>query len=113
MADVATEEVEEPPKPRIESVYLHVQVGNEEAKRFWEKFGFEVKVSFRFLFPFLSLPRIPFHIFHPPSLAPRRAGTDRVFALQDTISNYYRKIEPRDAWLLERKIEPVSAASSS
>ena len=34
----------EPLKPRVESVYLHVQVGNDEAKRFWEKWGFEVKV---------------------------------------------------------------------
>ncbi|GAA5871462.1 hypothetical protein JCM8547_001350 [Rhodosporidiobolus lusitaniae] len=65
------------PKPRIDSVYLHVQVGNEEGRRFWERWGFEVK---------------------------------------DTIPNYYRKIEPRDAWLLERRIEPVvgpAAAASS
>ncbi|BGP40524.1 N-acetyltransferase 5 [Rhodotorula kratochvilovae] len=60
------EEVELP-KPRVESVYLHVQVGNDEGRRFWEKWGFEVK---------------------------------------ETVPDYYRKIEPRDAWLLERRIEP-------
>ena len=30
--------------PRIESVWVHVQVGNDEAKRFWESLGFEVTV---------------------------------------------------------------------
>jgi len=30
---------------RIEKVSLHVQVGNEDAKKFWEKFGFTVVVS--------------------------------------------------------------------
>lgn len=30
---------------RIEKVSLHVQVGNEDAKKFWEKFGFSVVVS--------------------------------------------------------------------
>lgn len=42
--DYKEEEKKEPLKPRVESVYLHVQVGNDEAKRFWEKWGFEVKV---------------------------------------------------------------------
>jgi N-alpha-acetyltransferase 50 len=43
------EEKEEVVKPRarIESLYLHVQVSNDEAKRFWEKHGFEVTVSRR------------------------------------------------------------------
>ncbi|GAA5984090.1 hypothetical protein JCM10908_006046 [Rhodotorula pacifica] len=63
------EEEKEPLKPRIESVYLHVQVGNDEGKKFWEKWGFEVK---------------------------------------DTVKDYYRKISPRDAWLLERKVAPSS-----
>ncbi|GAA5887843.1 hypothetical protein JCM5296_001785 [Sporobolomyces johnsonii] len=61
------------PKPRIESVYLHVQVGNEQARRFWERFGFEVK---------------------------------------ETVPNYYRKIEPRDAWLMERKVTPPPPSSA-
>ncbi|BGP16648.1 hypothetical protein JCM10213_000436 [Rhodosporidiobolus nylandii] len=61
------EEEEEEPKKRIESVYLHVQVGNDEGRRFWERWGFEVK---------------------------------------DTVKDYYRKLTPRDAWLLERKIAP-------
>lgn len=34
----------EPPRPRVSSVYLHVHVANDEARRFWEKWGFEVKV---------------------------------------------------------------------
>ena len=29
----------------IESLYLHVQVGNDEARAFWEKHGFVVTVS--------------------------------------------------------------------
>ncbi|KAK4047152.1 N-acetyltransferase 5 [Microbotryomycetes sp. JL201] len=52
--------------PKIESIYLHVQVSNDEARQFWEKHGFTVR---------------------------------------DTIKNYYRKIEPRDAWVLEREIK--------
>jgi hypothetical protein len=28
---------------------------------------------------------------------------------QGTVPNYYRKIEPRDAWVLERKIVAPSA----
>ncbi|GAA6003691.1 GNAT family N-acetyltransferase [Rhodotorula paludigena] len=66
--DDKADEKAEPAKPRIESVYLHVQVGNDDARQFWERWGFEVK---------------------------------------ETVSDYYRKIEPRDAWLLERKIEPT------
>ncbi|ORY84135.1 hypothetical protein BCR35DRAFT_303206 [Leucosporidium creatinivorum] len=43
------EEKEEVSKPRarVESLYLHVQVSNDEAKRFWEKHGFEVTVGHR------------------------------------------------------------------
>ncbi|BGP02427.1 N-acetyltransferase domain-containing protein [Rhodotorula toruloides] len=63
-------EEKEPPKPRVSSVYLHVHVANEEGRKFWEKWGFEVK---------------------------------------ETVKDYYRKIEPRDAWLLERKIAPSSS----
>jgi hypothetical protein len=32
-------------KRRIEKITLHVQVGNEDGKKFWEKFGFSVVVS--------------------------------------------------------------------
>ncbi|GAA5973838.1 hypothetical protein JCM21900_002090 [Sporobolomyces salmonicolor] len=63
---------EEKPKPRIESIYLHVQVGNDQARRFWERFGFEVK---------------------------------------ETVLDYYRKIEPRDAWFMERKVTPPPPSS--
>ncbi|TKA58080.1 hypothetical protein B0A53_00482 [Rhodotorula sp. CCFEE 5036] len=70
--DEEEKERKEPPKPRVESVYLHVQVGNDEAKRFWEKWGFEVK---------------------------------------ETVTDYYRKISPRDAWLLERKVAPAATSS--
>ncbi|GAA5893871.1 GNAT family N-acetyltransferase [Sporobolomyces salmoneus] len=61
-------------KRRIEKITLHVQVGNEEGKKFWEKFGFKVV---------------------------------------DTVPNYYRKIEPRDAWLMERPVLPPSSSTSS
>ncbi|BGP55843.1 hypothetical protein JCM8202_002652 [Rhodotorula sphaerocarpa] len=68
------EEEREPLKPRVESVYLHVQVENDEAKQFWEKWGFEVK---------------------------------------ETVPDYYRKISPRDAWLLERKVAPAATPAPS
>ncbi|GAA5820644.1 hypothetical protein JCM11251_003091 [Rhodosporidiobolus azoricus] len=64
------EEEPEPRRPVVESLYLHVHVGNEQGRRFWEKWGFEVK---------------------------------------DTVKDYYRKLEPRDAWLLERKVGPLAA----
>ena len=32
------------PKPVIASLYLHVQVSNDDARRFWEKNGFKVVV---------------------------------------------------------------------
>ncbi|GAA5933588.1 hypothetical protein JCM1841_004494 [Sporobolomyces salmonicolor] len=64
---------EEKPKPRIDSIYLHVQVGNDQARRFWERFGFEVK---------------------------------------ETVPDYYRKIEPRDAWFMERKVTPPPPSSA-
>ncbi|KAM0752402.1 acyl-CoA N-acyltransferase [Meredithblackwellia eburnea MCA 4105] len=63
----------EKPKPVIESVYLHVQVSNDEAKKFWERNGFTVAA---------------------------------------TVPNYYRKIEPRDAWLLEKKITKPEEAEA-
>ncbi|GAA5870831.1 hypothetical protein JCM3774_001688 [Rhodotorula dairenensis] len=72
--DVTDEKDKEPLKPRVESVYLHVQVGNDEAKRFWEKWGFEVK---------------------------------------ETVTDYYRKISPRDAWLLERKVAPATTTNTA
>ncbi|GAA5921655.1 hypothetical protein JCM3775_001748 [Rhodotorula graminis] len=68
------DEEEEKPRPKVDSVYLHVQVGNDDARRFWEKWGFQVK---------------------------------------DTVADYYRKIEPRDAWLLERTVEPQLSEGAS
>lgn len=50
-------------KPKIDKIYLHVQVSNEGAKRFYERHGFQ---------------QIEIH------------------------KNYYKKIEPRDAWVLEK-----------
>ncbi|KAI0785620.1 acyl-CoA N-acyltransferase [Abortiporus biennis] len=52
-------------KPKITSIYLHVQVSNTDAKKFYEKHGFkEVSVQ----------------------------------------ENYYKKLIPHDAWILERAI---------
>jgi N-alpha-acetyltransferase 50 len=53
--------------PKIEKVYLHVQVSNEGAKRFYEKHGF-VEVSVH--------------------------------------KDYYKKITPADAWVLEKRVAP-------
>ncbi|GAA5989015.1 hypothetical protein JCM5350_001750 [Sporobolomyces pararoseus] len=58
---------------RIEKITLHVQVGNEDGKKFWEKFGFSVV---------------------------------------ETVPNYYRKIEPSSAWMMERPVLAPSSASS-
>ena len=54
-------------KPTITAIYLHVQVSNEEAKRFYERHGFKEVGLFE---------------------------------------NYYKKITPHDAWILQRDIEP-------
>jgi N-alpha-acetyltransferase 50 len=52
-------------KPKIDKVYLHVQVSNDDAKRFYQRHGFiEVGVH----------------------------------------KDYYKKIEPHDAWILERTL---------
>ncbi|PAV18844.1 N-acetyltransferase NAT13 [Pyrrhoderma noxium] len=57
-------------KPKISNVYLHVQVSNADAKRFYER-----------------------HDFKEIGIA----------------QEYYKKIEPRDAWILEHKVtEPES-----
>ena len=65
-ADAAT-------KPRIKSIYLHVQVSNEHARGFYEHHGFRVA---------------------------------------DLHQNYYKKIEPRDAWVLERAVGTATAANA-
>ncbi|KAH8107912.1 acyl-CoA N-acyltransferase [Cristinia sonorae] len=53
-------------KPKIDSIYLHVQISNASAKRFYERHGFK---------------EIAVH------------------------ENYYKKLVPHDAWILERRIE--------
>jgi ribosomal protein S18 acetylase RimI-like enzyme len=50
-------------KPKIDKIYLHVQVSNQGAKRFYERHGFQ---------------QVEIH------------------------KNYYKRIEPRDAWMLEK-----------
>ncbi|SPO22644.1 related to N-alpha-acetyltransferase 50 [Ustilago trichophora] len=47
---------------KVESIYLHVQTSNDEARTFYEKFGFKVA---------------------------------------ETIDNYYRRIQPASAWVLQ------------
>jgi len=51
-------------KPNIDKIYLHVQISNEDAKRFYERHGF-MEVSIH--------------------------------------KGYYKKIEPHDAWVLEKE----------
>ncbi|KAI5123674.1 hypothetical protein M0805_001703 [Coniferiporia weirii] len=58
-------------KPKIASIYLHVQVSNADARRFYERHGF--------------------------------VETGRAV-------DYYKKIEPRDAWILEYRVHPDGAA---
>lgn len=59
-------------KPRIASIYLHVQVSNEHARGFYEHHGFKVVRLYE---------------------------------------NYYKKIEPRDAWVLEREVSAPAASA--
>jgi N-alpha-acetyltransferase 50 len=60
-------------KPPISKAYLHVQVSNEDAKRFYEQHGFvAVRVH----------------------------------------NDYYRKLQPRDAWVLEKTIERTTEPTS-
>ncbi|KIJ67944.1 hypothetical protein HYDPIDRAFT_107487 [Hydnomerulius pinastri MD-312] len=54
------------PKSKIKRIFLHVQISNTDAKKFYERHGF------------------------------KEVGVEQ---------NYYKKIEPRDAWILERVIE--------
>ncbi|EGF98575.1 uncharacterized protein MELLADRAFT_40782, partial [Melampsora larici-populina 98AG31] len=57
--------------PKLTSVYVHVQFGNDDAKTFYERHGFVV---------------------------------------EGEVKDYYRKIEPRDAWILVKQItKPVEA----
>lgn len=57
-------------KPKINALYLHVQVSNEAAKKFYERHGFrEVAVH----------------------------------------KDYYKKIVPHDAWVLEKRFDNVEA----
>ncbi|KAL7415236.1 hypothetical protein BDY24DRAFT_369155 [Mrakia frigida] len=64
-AEVKKVEVKERETRKVESVFVHCQVGNEEGKKFYQRGGFE------------------------------EAGV---------ITNYYSKIEPRDALRLEKNI---------
>ncbi|KAH8119251.1 acyl-CoA N-acyltransferase [Phellopilus nigrolimitatus] len=57
-------------KPKISSIYLHVQLSNEDARRFYERHG---------------------------------------FAVTGVAKEYYKKIEPRDAWILEHKLHSPNA----
>ncbi|TRM69445.1 acyl-CoA N-acyltransferase [Schizophyllum amplum] len=53
-------------KPKISKIFLHVQVNNEDARRFYEKHGFT------------------------------ETGLQK---------DYYKKIEPHDAWILTREVD--------
>ena len=55
--------------PKIDRIYLHVQVSNTAGKAFYERHGF------------------------------KEAGIQK---------DYYKKIEPRDAWVLERVLTDPS-----
>ncbi|KAG0147732.1 hypothetical protein CROQUDRAFT_670324 [Cronartium quercuum f. sp. fusiforme G11] len=65
------EEEERTQLPKLTSVYVHVQHGNEDAKAFYLRHGFE---------------------------------------LEGEVKDYYRKVEPRDAWIFSRRIIKSSEA---
>ncbi|KAK0195379.1 acyl-CoA N-acyltransferase [Armillaria mellea] len=52
-------------QPKIDKIYLHVQISNDEAKKFYERHGFQ------------------------------EAGIHK---------DYYKKIAPHDAWILEKMV---------
>ncbi|KAI0743558.1 acyl-CoA N-acyltransferase [Daedaleopsis nitida] len=58
-------------KPKIAAIYLHVQISNTDAKRFYQRHG---------------------------------------FAEVGLYENYYKKITPHDAWILEKVIGPAAKA---
>ncbi|CAK9304405.1 unnamed protein product [Gordionus sp. m RMFG-2023] len=59
---------------RIDTIYLHVQISNEVAIKFYQKFGFEIK---------------------------------------DIKEQYYKRIEPPDAYILEKKLKTANSLSPS
>lgn len=59
--------------PSIDSICLHVQVNNEDALKFYQKFGFTVV---------------------------------------ETTQNYYKRIEPADAFYLERRMKDTAVSSA-
>ncbi|KAF7981880.1 hypothetical protein HWV62_31451 [Athelia sp. TMB] len=61
-------------QPAISHIYLHVQVSNTDARRFYERHGFK---------------EVGLH------------------------ENYYKKILPRDAWILRREIQGTEASVST
>ncbi|KAI0775735.1 acyl-CoA N-acyltransferase [Trametes elegans] len=61
-------------KPKINAIYLHVQVSNDEAKRFYERHGFKEVGLYK---------------------------------------DYYKKITPHDAWILQLDIEQKDAAGGN
>jgi len=58
--------------PKISHVYVHVQISNTDARKFYEREGFKVTSE---------------------------------------VKDYYKKITPADAWLMEREITPEDATS--
>jgi len=60
-------------KPKIDTIYLHVQLSNAAGKKFYERHGFkEIGVQ----------------------------------------ENYYKKILPHDAWILERKLHDTQSTEA-
>jgi N-alpha-acetyltransferase 50 len=59
---------------KIDKIWLHVQISNEDGKRFYEQHGFAV---------------VRVH------------------------NDYYRKLQPRDAWVLEKTVEEEEKDTAS
>ena len=63
--------VTQPRSPKIDRIYLHVQVSNTAGKAFYERHGF------------------------------KETGTHK---------DYYKKIQPKDAWILEKTFADPSGS---
>ncbi|KAG8977984.1 hypothetical protein FRB90_008623, partial [Tulasnella sp. 427] len=70
---IAQSKKKDSPSKPLQSIYMHVQTSNDDARRFYERNGF------------------------------REVGR---------VDGYYKKLEPHDAWVLEKDLSEISEEKS-